>query len=176
VHKVARDEMLSELDWLIEIVKEKNIHTPKTIIFCSTLYDIASVVNYMMTKLGAKAFFPSTSKERKDCVLGIYHSSTMIQYKKRVTESLKLNGVKRIVMATTALSMGVNFPDIRFVLMFGPPRSLIDFHQEAGRAGRDNEQSDIILSFYGQQLAHCDEEMYSFLKSTGCLRVAAIIA
>ena len=69
--------------------------------------------------------------------------------------------------------MGVDFPDIRFVVMWGPPRSILDFHQEAGRAGRDNEPADVILYYYGQQIVHCDDAMRSFLKCESCYRIAS---
>ena len=45
--------------------------------------------------------------------------------------------------------MVVNFPDVRYVVHFGPARNLLDFHQQAGRAGRDGNPSDIIVLFYG---------------------------
>ena len=145
VCKVAKDEMLKELDWIVKLVREQGIQTPKIIIFCSTLYAIASVVNYLMMKLNAQAFHPTSSKERDHCLIGIYHSSTLPKYKDRLLTSMKGTGLKRIAVATTALSMGVNFPDVRFVIMYGPPRSILDFHQEAGRAGRDGKKSDVIL-------------------------------
>ena len=69
--------------------------------------------------------------------------------------------------------MGVNFPDVRYVVMYGPARSLLDFHQEAGRGGRDGLSSDIVLYFYGQQLAHCEEDVRDFLKTSGCYRIAS---
>jgi superfamily II DNA helicase RecQ len=46
--------------------------------------------------------------------VGIFHSVTQEKYKERIVKSLKGDGSKRIVIATSALSMGVNFPDIRF--------------------------------------------------------------
>lgn len=47
--------MESQLDWLVDKAKEKGIETPKTIIFCNTLKDIASVVNLLLLKLGKHA-------------------------------------------------------------------------------------------------------------------------
>lgn len=87
--------------------------------------------------------------------------------------SFKGQGLKRVAIATTALSMGVNFPDVRYIVHFGPARTLLDFHQQAGRAGRDVDPSDVIVFFYGQQLSHCEDDVRAFLKSTGCFRVAS---
>ena len=69
--------------------------------------------------------------------------------------------------------MGVNFPDVRYIVNFGPARSFLDFHQQAGRAGRDGNRSDVVVYYYGQQLSHCDEDVRMFLKSTECYRVAS---
>lgn len=176
VNKVSRKDMLMQLDWVVDMIKEHGKETPKAIIFCDTLYSIASVWNYLMMSLGENAFHPKTSKKREHCVLGIFHSLSLKEYKQRLLTSFKNDGLKRVALATTALSMGVNFPNVRYIVNFGPPRSLLDFHQQAGRAGRDGLSSDVILYFYGQQLAHCDDDVRTFLKSTGCYRVASYMS
>lgn len=63
VHKVSRSCMLKHLDWLVDMIKQHGKDTPKTIIFCDTLYSIASVRNYMMMTLGEAAFHPRNIKE-----------------------------------------------------------------------------------------------------------------
>ncbi|XP_031554742.1 mediator of RNA polymerase II transcription subunit 34-like [Actinia tenebrosa] len=88
-------------------------------------------------------------------------------------EELKSNGKKQIIAATNALSMGVNFPDIRYVVNWGPARNILDHHQEAGRAGRHNVTSDVVIIFHGQQLSQCEDDVKSFLRASGCLRVAS---
>ena len=174
VKKVARTSMLDQLDWIVDVVKQFGKNTPKTIIFCDTMYSIASVYNYVLTNLQGQAFYPMHSKKREDCILGIFHSLTHKRYKERLLNSLKYSGTKRVAIATTALCMGVNFPDIGHVVMFGPARSLLDLHQEEGRAGRDGFQSNVVIYYYGQQLSHCEMDARDFLKSRGCYWVARL--
>ena len=123
--------------------------------------------------LGEKAFRPSSSWQPKNCLIAIFQSLSHKEYKDRLFNSFKNNGLKRITNASTALSMGVNFPDVRYVTMYGPARGLPDFHQEAGRAGRDGLSLDILLYFYGQKLAHCEEDVRDILKISGCYRIAS---
>ena len=52
VKKVKRDVELNVLQWLIDILKEKGKDAPKTLIFCNTMNETASVANHLLFKLG----------------------------------------------------------------------------------------------------------------------------
>ena len=166
--------MNSQLDWLVHETKISGDKLPKTIIFCNTLNDIASVVNVLLLKLGSHAYIPVGSNDSNDFIVGIFHSASWPNYKEKLLNDFKmLSSKKIIIVASSALSMGVDFPDIRYVVNWGPARNLLDQLQEAGRAGRDGKLSHVITIYHGNQLSHCEDEIKDFVKTTGCYRVAA---
>lgn len=173
VKKTTKNRIFGELDWLIELVKQNGVLTDKTIIFCNTVNDIASVVNYLMSKLGKAAYHAHELCVTSNCIIGIYHSSSWQHSKDRIVNSFKGQGNIRIVVASTALSMGVNFPDVRYIVNWGPARNMLDQHQEAGRAGRDGLPSHNLIVYHGNQLSHCEEQVKIFVNAEGCLRLAA---
>lgn len=66
------------------------------------------------------------------------------QQREGVLEAFR-TGKIRVVVATDALGMGVDIPDITWIIHADEARDMLDYAQESGRAGRDGRLSEAIL-------------------------------
>lgn len=119
---LSRKEHLHELK---RCLKKYRKHT--VIVFCSTIRHAEGVAKEL------KKVYP-------DDVM-VYHSREKSQ------EKQMLSGKKRVIVATSALSMGVDVRNVDLVVHYNMPMSLADYYQMAGRAGREGQDARSILLY-----------------------------
>lgn len=80
-----------------------------------------------------------------------YHAGMTTEDRKYVQDKWLINET-RIIVSTTAFGMGIDKPDVRFVIHYDLPTSMEEFYQEAGRAGRDGKMSDSVIIYHNKDI------------------------
>jgi len=103
-----------------------------------------SGIIYCSTRKGAEGLRDDLKKRKVEAVL--YHAG-MDDEERREAQEQFMASPKAVAVATNAFGMGIDKPDIRFVIHAQVPRAVEAYYQEIGRAGRDGNPARAVLLF-----------------------------
>lgn len=80
-----------------------------------------------------------------------YHAGMSAEERFQVQQKW-IENESRIIVSTNAFGMGIDKPDVRFVIHFDLPASMEEYYQEAGRGGRDKKMSDAVVIYHKKDI------------------------
>ena len=109
------------------------------IVYCPSVRETEAVCEALRAKFAAER---GSSEMR----VGAYHARLSPAARKQ-THMDFLVGACDVVAATVAFGMGIDKPDIRLVVHYGAPKTMEEYYQQVGRAGRDGLPSECLMLY-----------------------------
>lgn len=145
---VERDNIIYEsrgvenkLKEVIDYISQRKTETG--IVYCSTRRSVKEIVQQLRAH---------------NISAGMYHGGMNAEDRKYMLE-LWLKGSLTVMVATNAFGMGIDKPNVRFVLHYEVPNNLEAYYQEAGRAGRDGLMASAIAYWENDDLEKYEEQL-----------------
>ena len=163
--------MSEAFDWYLALMLDEEQTTPKMIVFAESMDHVMDIYDYFDRKLGDSIY----CDEGK--TVDVFHGSVDPDVERELPEDFKAtseSATLHCVITTLAFGMGINIPDIDYVVHWGPPRNVLLYWQEVGRCARDGRQGKAIMCIppHSHNSKRQEESMYDLVKhsESQCIR------
>ena len=127
----VRSKKRNSLEEIANLV-QKQFPRKSGIIYCLSRNECETVAEALTSKgIKAAEYHAGLGDEKRSCV-----------------QSQWINNRINVICATIAFRMGIDKPDVRFVIHYSVPKSIEGYYQESGRAGRDNDFSYCYFYYF----------------------------
>ena len=127
--KIVIEKGVNKKNYILDYIN--NNGNESGIIYCSTRKEVDSLYDLLIAR---------------DVNVEKYHAGLNDEYRKEAQENFIYDKCN-IIIATNAFGMGIDKPNVRYVIHYNMPKNIEGYYQEIGRAGRDGEKSECIMLF-----------------------------
>ena len=173
VEKRESYDLEASVDILTRHLLKYSENSKKIIIFCRSIETVSQTWMTIMNELGQFGYKNSVQSVENRLV-EMFTTSDTDSTKSRVLENFrKKDSVIRVVVATVALGMGIQIPDVDLVFHLGTPKSVLSYWQEAGRCARDGRNGLSYVAWDSRTKASkgTSDDIKEIIQSTdSCIR------
>ena len=128
---------------VVEELRNARTSLGRTIIYCQKLEECANLYLFFKMCMGIEILEPQDALDLPQYrLVDMFMSSSHPTVKEEILQCFtSASAPLRIVICTIAFGMGVNPPDVKRIIHFGPPHSIVDYIQGIGSCGRDSKEA-----------------------------------
>ncbi|SCC17852.1 DNA helicase RecQ [Gilliamella intestini] len=160
--KLTQTDIITQLNLLDPLVVVRSFDRPNIRYTVTEKFNqIEQVVSFIETQKGNSGIIYCSSRSRVEDIttklaahgfsVMAYHAGLSNEERQQAQDAFLKDDVQ-IIVATVAFGMGINKPNVRFVVHADCPRTIEAYYQETGRAGRDGMPAEAILLFNSKDL------------------------
>ena len=154
---------------ILKEVKEKSISAVRTFIFCQTRNQTALL--WRMLEVCLKSNFYHGEEVPQNRIVEMFHAGTPDSVKSHIIKNMGIaDSHLRILVCTIAFGIGIDCKGVNRIVHFGSSKTIENYLQECGRAGRDGMLSQCFLIYNGFNSSWSSPDIKSYIYSTECRR------